>query len=193
MRAWRPLLETVHIVMMGIWLGGLLAATAVAAIIFPAMKQLEPALPGYAAYTGDHSKLAAGHVGAKLFLAVDLLQLVCAVAGGAALGVLVLGKSLERRAATTVRLVAFALAAALLTFGLAIFTPSMTRPMREYWAAAERGDNEVALAHRAKFAPRHTTAAGLLFATTGCVGLSLTAGAWSLARRRVAIGQEPRP
>lgn len=52
---------------LALWLGILLTTGTAAAVLFPAMKELNPTLPGFAGYTGEHWLIAAGRPATSLF------------------------------------------------------------------------------------------------------------------------------
>lgn len=167
-------LRAVERLALGLWLGTLGMAGATAAVIFPAMRTLDPRLPGFAAYDGPHHALAAGFVQARVFAVADIVQLACA--GAAVFSVVVLalsGRLVVRGTGSVVRVGALAVATGLMLFGLTALGPRMHREVTAYWAAAAQGQNEPAERHRLAFSADHPTASRVLVGTFAAVGVAM--------------------
>ncbi len=180
----RPLLESVHIFTLAIW-GGSLAFTAVtAAVAFPTMRKLDPRLPEFAAYEGEHWRIAAGHIANRLFLINDMVQLAGVLVTLLTFGLLLLT---TKRAAAGVlwpyvlRAVLLSAASILVAYQLFILAPRMQTNLQAFWDAARAGDAARAEALRSAFEVDHPTASNVLVATGVCVLLSLLTAAWSAA------------
>ncbi len=174
----RRLLETVHLTFVGLWLGSLAMAGAAAAIIFPTVRDLDPSLPAYAAFSGPHWKLTAGHVASRIFLVADAVSLGCLIVAGLTLGAVVASKEPWRRPiATSVRLLALFGALSLLTYSFFFLGPRMNSNMLSYWDAAQRGDNAAALGFQDAFDADHPRASTVMTASFGCVLLLMVSGA----------------
>ena len=76
MRTTRIILETINALALGIWAGMLVFVGIAAALTFPMMKELDPTLPAYALYEGQHWRIAAGSVMNPLFSAVGTIGMV---------------------------------------------------------------------------------------------------------------------
>lgn len=155
-----------------------------AAIIFPSVKSLEPVLPGYPDYTGEHWRLAAGFVAARIFALSDIVQFVCAVVTGATLLIVAASADVWRaRIATFLRLSAFGAALLLLAYNFFLLAPRMNTNLDNYWTAAETGDNEAALDAQQAFmrdhGPATRTMAGTMVATLLLTGIGVAAVASS--------------
>lgn len=162
-----------------VWLGAVWMSGVVAATVFPEMRDLNPRLPGYAAYEGEHWRLAAGRVAARVFLAGDAIALVSAMIATVALLVSVLYyKACVRRGAGLVRVAGFVAAMALLGFQFSYLGPRMHPELARYWEAAAAGDNEAARAHLAAFDRHHPTASNVLIGMGLSLALTLVAGVW---------------
>ena len=72
-------LETVHLAALGVWFGALVTVSATAALAFPTMKRLQPALPGFRIDLADHPQIAAGHVMNPAFMGVMVGGAVCSL------------------------------------------------------------------------------------------------------------------
>jgi len=176
----RALLESVHLVSMGLWVGSLGMAGAAAAIVFPEMKSLEPTLGQYPLYTEPHWRLAAGHVAAKLFFVSDMVQLVCAPVAGIALVLLVLRKVVAWPSRLIAgRLVVLTLLMALLSYRFFVLAPRMDRELSLYRLAATAGDMTTAEAHLSSFNADHPTASRIMTGTFALGLLGFALGAWS--------------
>lgn len=185
MNAGRRICETVHAAALGMWLGALVVTGASAAMLFPAMKGLNPELPAFAGYTGPHWLIAGGQVVQRLFLALDVAQFVAMLLslGTFAVSAMWLGLPL-RRSSTVVRVALLLALVGILSYRLGFFEPEMQDLLRRYWGAAAAGDNETALRLKAQFDAGHPVQSRLLGATAALVLASLVAGIWSFARDR---------
>lgn len=159
--------------------------TAVAAaILFPTVRDLDPSLPAYAAYTEPHWLIAAGHVGNKMFLASDVIQYACAAGAVVCLVFgLFLGSFRGARRFTILRLFPLCVAMLILVYQAALFRPAMNSDLAEYWQAAEQGDISTAQAARGRFDDAHKPAQRLLGATTICVFVAFLAGAAAIPNK----------
>lgn len=180
----RALLESVHLVSMGLWVGSLGMAGAAAAIIFPEMKSLEPTLAVYPQYAEPHWRLAAGHIAAKLFFVSDLVQLVCAPLAGLSLVFIVLRKLAPWPSRTmAARLVVMTLLMAVLSYRFFVLAPRMDRELALYRGAAMTGEMEKAGTHLDAFNADHPTASRVMTGTFALALVGLAIGAWSASRR----------
>jgi len=140
---------------------GVLAMTGVvAAVVFPAMRDLDPALPQYSGYSGQHWSLAAGLIAERFFgvgfVAVGVALGVCVAAAGG----LVLCRGSSRLPAA--RLGLLAIAAGVFLTHVAWLQPAMRGAALEYRAAAASGDEIVAREAKARFDALHPYASGLV-------------------------------
>lgn len=183
MNAWKAFCDTVHLAALGIWAGFLGATAALAANVFPIMKQLDPMLPGYAKYPHEHWKIAAGSVAQRGFLILDIVQFVCAVLTVGTLGcMLALFGLPKRRPATIVRACAIGLALAGAAGSIIIVSPQLNTAIRMKWAAAAAGDAAAVAAHGAAVDQLHPISSRLLVGTLVCVLVALCSGLWATAR-----------
>lgn len=191
MNSYRALAWTVHLVSLGVWLGAVLMAGVVAGILFPTMKSLDPALPAYAAYTGEHWLIAAGHVGRQMFLVADFVQLGCALLSVGSFASLVLWLGVPMRdPATLVRAFSLSTALACVAGQIFVLAPDMNGALARYWSAAAAGDMQAAAAHRDAFTTMHPTSTLLMSLTFVSVLLSMLVGAWWLGGRSGAVGAD---
>lgn len=156
-----------------------------AAIVFPTTRALAPRLPAYEAFVGEHWKIAAGHVQQRIFLACDAGQLVCGGVAFLTLGLMLIGVGvprLDKRAATTVRVLATAAALIVLCFHMLVLSPRMQRNLTAYWSNAEGGRQAEAEVAQAAFEVDHPTASRAFSLLAACVAASLVASVWGLAR-----------
>lgn len=180
----RLIAEIVHVLALGIWLGALVMAGAVAAQVFPSMRQLDPVVPTLAGFSGEHWLVVAGRVGELTFFTADLIGLIAlAIATITLIGAIaVLGLPMAR-ISTMLRAVALGGAVMLMAYQLFVLAPTMNRHLHEQWDAAAAGDNELAEAHREAFAALHPTATRVLAGLALCAGFALGAGVWSIGVR----------
>jgi len=178
----RATFETLHITALSLWLGALVMTGIVAALTFPLVKSLQPTLPDFASYSGDHWKVLAGQVVNRVFAAAAFIQVIGAIV---ATGTLVVAT--VQRSVPVVPLVGRWLAlAALLTclgFNLFVLKPRMSHNARAYWDAAKAGENDRAEVFHAAFNADHGTASGTFALTAVALLLTLVAAGWSLGEK----------
>jgi len=155
----RPLLETAHLAALGVWAGATVMTAATAAVIFPEMKSLDPALPAFSEYPGDHGVVAAGWVMARVFLVFDWVQLVAAAIAGVSMLALAFGKNLHLRWTRTGLTAA---AIAVLGWYLLAVAQPMSADLAGYYHHAQAGEVEQADQYRDAFDARHPTASRAL-------------------------------
>lgn len=160
--------------LLGMWIALLLTSGTTAAIAFPAMKRLEPALTGFpGAATSDHWSITAGHIANPVITIAMWAQV------GLAAGVLATLWADRRRAGWIPRLRALSigLATALLLALVVLVARSMGPAIRGYWDAAQRGDTAAAAAFKEEFDSYHPTSSrlmtGILIMTTAGLALAL--------------------
>jgi hypothetical protein len=171
--------EIVHAAALALWLGAIVMTAVFAAIIFPAMRALDPVLPGYAALDGGHWRIAAGQVAARAFRVSDAVE-----AGALVVGVASFGAQLRRRGAggrfsASARTVVLAALAAVTVFHVFVLGPRMARNSRVYWESARAGDLVAAERARGAFEADHPVATRLM-GTEGVLlllGIGLSAAA----------------
>jgi hypothetical protein len=149
-----------------------------AAVAFPIMKALNPALPGFEAVQ-DHWKIAAGQVANRVFAISTWVQVGCALL--CVPGAWVAARS-PRGVLAALRLVAMSAAAGALAYQAGVLGPRMRGNLDEFMAAARRAD-PAAHSHRAAFDADHPAASRTLGVMS--LGLALGLAAWTLG--------EPRP
>lgn len=179
----RRAVESVHLATLGLWLGILVATGTAVAMIFPAMKALDPTLPTYAAFDRPHWTLAAGHVAERFFRASDGAQV--ALAGVAWLTLPIAGAFFGgHRLVPIVRIGLVAALSVSLAWQLLSLRPRMDLHLSAYRAAAMAGDSELAEEERAAFGALHPTATRGMTINAALVLLALAAGAFDATRPR---------
>lgn len=192
MKGLRSLSEAVGITAAGLWFGALVMTSATAAVVFPVVKRLDPRLPQFDAYTGEHWMLVAGRVMYNVFFVADVVQVTCAAFAILALaGVWFAGDRAGPVGPSRVRLAGLTAAAALLAVDLAWLKPHMNRALLAYWDAARAGNTIAAAAQRDEFRSLHPTATGLLLGCTVAVFVALVGGVWRLCSARAEIVTRP--
>lgn len=178
MSPWRTFCQTVHLVALGLWLGTLVMVGGAAAVLFPTMKSLDVRLPAFAAYDGEHWRLAAGRIGQQMFLVADLVQFPCALlTAGTFLCMMVWFGIGKRRGSTVVRALALGVAVAAAAGEILVLAPSMNGSLKAYWGAAQAGDNAAAAVHQRAFNDLHPIATNLLAVDAIAVFVALVMGA----------------
>jgi len=177
----RPILETVHLGALGVWAGAVAMTAVVAAVIFPEMMALDPSLPEFSAYPGEHGIIAAGWVMARVFLALDWIQLVCGALAGATVLAIAVGDGVRLRWTR----VALTLAACgVLAWYLLAGAQPMGADLASFYRHAQAGEVETADQFRDAFDARHPTASRGLGSIGVLALVALVAGGLSAASRR---------
>ncbi len=192
----RRLCETIHLAAAGIWLGALLMSGAVAGVVFTKTPELDPTLGRFAAYPGDHARLAAGYVQNEVFKLTDLTQFVASlICLATMIGLIALYRLPIRSLVGAVRLVSLMLGLSALSYYILVLTPRMSENLRAFYAAAEAGEVETAERFRALFDADHPTATNVFAVITIGVLVMFISGLWSAtgpATEEGAVGRRPR-
>ena len=166
---WVRSLEALHAGALGIWVGSLGLTAVTAAIAFPMMRELDPTLERYAAYPGEHWRLAAGHIAAPLFQIAGWVEVVCCAVAALTLAMVWTRIGMGGRQAVRVgrwmRMSAVLSAAVLVVAFAAVIGPRMNRNLRLYWNAAEAGQVNAARSAQQAFSADHPISSKLLGAT----------------------------
>jgi hypothetical protein len=194
MSTWRAFCETVHLVVLGLWLGVLIAVGATAAIVFPTMKSLGVRVPEITGDAADHYRIAGGMVAERVFLLGDAVMFPCGLIAAATLGCsFMFFRSRSGKGAAMLRAVALGIALASLAALLLVVTPAINSASAKHRAAAKIGDVPAAQAAMKAVDELHPTATNLMAAEAAAVLITLVAGAWSLARGREIGGPDEIP
>jgi hypothetical protein len=183
--------EALHLTALGIWTGVAAMSGGVAAVVFPATRELAPSLPDFAAFPeARHADLAAGWIQNRVFLLADAVQFVAAFIALATLLVLIAWARLPlRRISSAVRVLAVGMSLGLLSYSLMILGPRMQTSLSDYWEQARAGNIQAADAHYAAFEADHPKASNALMGTTLSTIVALVSGAFSAA----SLGGMQRP
>lgn len=178
--------ESLHLAGSGVWLGALVMTAVTAAVAFPTMKSLAPALPQFKVDPGQHGIIAAGHVMQRVFLACDLVQFICGLLCFVGIGGLLATTQAmrESRIAMLLRTISTAAALMLLSYHLLMLAPRMNENLRAYWDAALTGELAAADQFKTAFDGDHPTASRVLGATGFSVLLALLTGCWAATAPR---------
>jgi len=188
MSNWRAFCETVHIVALAMWLGFVVAAGTFAATVFSVTKALDPRLPGYEAYTGEHYLIVGGKMAQTVFFVTDVVQFACSLAAVVSLIVIVgAARNEARRLAIVVRTSAVIIALAAVAALLLVVNPKLIAATSAYWKAAKAGDMEAVGVHRAIAADTHPYASALMVTVAIMVLLAIVSAVWSIARPHVPV------
>lgn len=182
MMTWKVFLESVHAVALALWLGFTVAAGAFAAMVFGVTKGLDPRLPEFEAYTGEHYLIVGGKMAQTVFFATDVVQFACSMLAIVTLIALFKVREDEaRRPAMVMRASALVVSVASVAALLVIVNPKLTTATRLYWEAAKTGKMAEVELHRAIAADTHPYASALMLTSALMVLITLVAGVWSLA------------
>ena len=158
----------------------------VAAVVFPAMRELDPTLGGYAGYDGPHWSLVAGVIAEKVFhVGFVVTGVMLGLSLAAVLGLVVL------RRVSGVPIVRLGLV--VVTLGLYLthvgwLQPRMDRAARTYREAASTQQNEVAAAMKSEFDDMHPIASKLIGALALSSFALFTVSAWTASAGRQTQG-----
>lgn len=176
------LAKAVLVIGAGVACSVLAMVAVVAAVVFPMMKSLNPAIPDYAAYNGPHWMLLGGFVAARMF---EIGFVIAGVSLSLCLAS-VLGLTFMRGSA---RIPIARLALVLLTLGFFLvhvgwLQPRMADALETFRQAAQNGALETAAEARSHFDGMHPTASRLLSATTISSLVLFIVSAWTASSRR---------
>lgn len=182
-------LNAAHLVTLAL-VAGMIATTGLtAAIAFPTMRDLQPALGIYPEFGGEHAPLAAGTLMQKVFRIAGAAQFF--LIGAASITLTLAGTvsnprgGLARARVWQVRtLVTLAVLGTL--FAQNTLQRGMNRSLASYHAAARAGDDAGAQVFREQFAARHPTTSRLLTAALLLSVGGLALGVWDAGRREEA-------
>lgn len=183
-RSWnRAALESLHTAGLAAWLGAAAMSGVFAAVTFPQMKALNPRLPAYEAFEGDHWSLAAGQLANRVFMIADGVQFVGAFAAGVTFAILIARRHVHpHRVSTWARGMGVGVGLACVAGLLIIVQPGMQASFKAYWAAAAEGRTAEALRARGAAEALHPWASRLIGGSAICSLTALLAAGWSLGR-----------
>jgi hypothetical protein len=170
--------ELVYAAVLGIWLGTIVVSGVAAAVIFPAMRALDPRVPAFSRYDGPHWRIVGGDAANKVFWISDIVQVCCAIVAVIAFAV-ILNRITPWRLMAFLRLMSLAALLAVLAYRLGFLGPRMNAELLAYWEAARAGDSSGAQVHREAFDRRHPVASGLIGAGAALALVSIGLGALS--------------
>lgn len=190
----RKLCECLHVLALGLWLGVLVMAGAVAAQVFPQMKAMDPHVPEFEAYTGDHWLIVAGAVGEFTFLTADFIQFGCVVLAILTLlaSIIAFGLPLAR-ISTMIRAGLLGIGVMLVAYEIFVLAPEMNLNLKQYWAAAKDGNMAEAQRFRDAFMANHPLSRNVLAGCTLAAFASIIASVWSIAEGGPASGSGASP
>lgn len=180
-------LEAIQVAAWATWAGALLVTGTTAYFVFTLLKQRNPSLPEYEAYTGEHWRLLGGYVAERLFLGADIVGFLAICVGGSAFALACWKGSPHPRTWTAaVRALLITAMLGIMTYRFAVLDPAMQQDLRAYREAARQGLTEDALASQSAYDLHHKTASNVmaasLLATLGALGFTLA------TTRRVMAG-----
>jgi len=148
------------VVAVSVWCNCLIMSAIAAALLFPAMRALNPSLPEYQSVAADqHWLIAAGQPQQEIFKVVNVITIAC-------MAMCLAGTVVRLRRQALPRALG-ALIAVTLLLGIvrsAYVMPHMFADAGRYWSAARAGDMATAAPLRERFDRWHTPASRLLSA-----------------------------
>ena len=180
-------LEAIQVAAWATWSGALLVTGLTAYFVFTLLKGLDPSLPEFAAYDGEHWRLLGGYVAERLFIGADVVGFLAICLGGGAFALACWkGHPHPRSWIAALRALLLVAMMGIMTFRFAALDPAMQVDLAAYRQAAALGDTENALAMQAEYDTHHKTASNVMVAS---LLISLGALGFTLATtRRVMTG-----
>lgn len=180
-------LEAVQVAAWATWSGALLVTGLTAYFVFTLLKGLDPALPEFSAYEGEHWRLLGGYVAERLFIGADVVGFLAICIGGGAFALASWkGHPHPRSWTAAIRALLVMAMVAIMTYRFAVLDPAMQIDLAAYRQAAALGDTANALAMQTEYDAHHKTASNVMVAS---LLVSLSALGFTLATtRRVMTG-----
>ncbi len=180
-------LEAIQVAAWATWSGALLVTGLTAYFVFTLLKRLDPTLPEFAAYAGEHWRLLGGYVAERLFIGADAVGFLAICIGGAAFALACWrGYPHPRSWTAAIRALLVMAMVGIMTYRFAVLDPAMQLDLSAYRQAAALGDTENAIALQQAYDVHHKTASNVMVAS---LLLSLGALGFTLATtRRVMTG-----
>jgi len=180
-------LEAIQLAAWATWSGALLVTGLTAYFVFTLLKGLDPSLPEFAAYDGEHWRLLGGYVAERLFIGADVIGfLAICLGGGAFAWACWRGYPHARSWIAAIRALLILAMMGIMTYRFASLDPAMQMDLAAYRQAASLGDTENALAAQAEYDQHHNTASNVMvasmFVSLGALGFTLA------TTRRVMTG-----
>lgn len=171
-------LEAVQVAAWATWAGALLVTGTTAYFVFTLLKRLDPVLPGYSAYEGEHWRLLGGYVAERLFIGADIVGFLAVCIGGGAFALACWkGHPHPRTWTAAVRALLIMAMVGIMTYRFAVLDPAMQQDLSAYRQAAALGDTGNALAFQSAYDIRHKTASNVMVAslliTLGALGYTM--------------------
>lgn len=145
--------EALCCALMGLWLGMIGMSAYFAAMLFPTMKALSPQLAGFENYEGDHWRIAAGQVAAKVFAVLSYTPMAIVLLYLFVYGGMCFGADNARDARKRFLMVLVIFLAGLALKGSVL--GRMQRLIEAHWDAARDGQKELAASLLQDFSAMH--------------------------------------
>jgi hypothetical protein len=181
-------LEAVQVAAWATWSGALLVTGLTAYFVFTLLKGLDPALPEFATYGGEHWRLLGGYVAERLFIGADVVGFLAICVGGGSFALACWkGYPHPRSWTAAVRALLIMAMVGIMTYRFAVLDPAMQADLAAYRQAASLGDTTNAQTLQLEYDKHHQTASNVMVAS---LLLSLSALVFTLAStRRVLTGK----
>ncbi|MEQ8316629.1 MAG: hypothetical protein RIE77_12205 [Phycisphaerales bacterium] len=180
-------LEAIQVAAWATWSGALLVTGLTAYFVFTLLKRLDPTLPDFSAYEGEHWRLLGGYVAERLFIGADVVGFLAICIGGGAFALACWrGHPHPRSWTAAIRALLVMAMVGIMTYRFAVLDPAMQADLAAYRQAAALGDTQNAIELQQAYDVHHRTASNVMVAS---LLLSLGALGFTLATtRRVMTG-----
>lgn len=180
-------LEAIQVAAWATWSGALLVTGLTAYFVFTLLKRLDPTLPDFSAYAGEHWRLLGGYVAERLFIGADVVGFLAICIGGGAFALACWrGHPHPRSWTAAIRALLVMAMVGIMTYRFAALDPAMQSDLAAYRQAAALGDTQNAIELQQAYDVHHQTASNVMVAS---LLLSLGALGFTLATtRRVMTG-----
>jgi len=179
--------EEIHTVALSLLIGVVVMSGIFAAVLFPTMKRMDPLLPEFSTYTGEHWRVAAGRIASLVFLISSWIQGSLFACSLAALFLAPLAARVSRMRLATVAVTAMLL---LVVIGV-IFLP-LQQMLHVYWDFAKQGDIERAATTQIRFDALHKFATPSMLALIAGAGACIFLSMQSLCQLASQVQQDPK-
>lgn len=175
--------ELIHAALLSVCIGAIVMVGAAAAVAFPAVRKLDPRLPGIQGYAGEHWKLIGGAVMNPAFHVADWVQYATVV--GAIIAFCIARwprKPARFSRLSLIRAVVLIAILAVSGYQAVNLRPRMDGNLRALWASARSGNDAAAQVAKAAFDADHGPASLILECSLGLILLAAILSGCSIAR-----------
>jgi len=162
-----------------IWIAALLAPAAAGIAVFNVLPGMDATFPEFSAATApNQAAIAGGHVVNPLFIASDIVQLICAAIVLFALGLeQFFWRPAHPSKADYIRIPTLLIAALLTLVEICALGPTSRHHLYAYWDAVKQGSMDVAMEAKAAFDVLHPWSTTLYATSFGLLLIAVVASA----------------